>query len=126
VDDGCQTISQRHLLGKTWHQGHAVVTVRLDVGYRSPPRLDRPRDQRKSHHADAIQVASGLFCGIERQTRSARVAEESMHMTADRLPAARTRVQRDRVHHPNVAPTHALCVGGQEGAGRSWCWDRTR
>jgi hypothetical protein len=75
---------------------------------------------RKSHHADA-HTWRRVFSAARGRPTPAAVAEESMHGTADRLPAARTWVWSPERHAPAPPPTEALCLGGQEGARRTWC-----
>ena len=109
-------------------QGHAVVTVRRDVGYMSIRRVDPPRHGDKSQHTGAHGWRR-LFSAASPHIQVA-AAGESKHRTADRLPAARTRVRSEGVHDPSAGPTPALSPAklqtgdGQEGAGRLWCWDQ--
>ena len=73
---------------------------------------------RKSHHADA-HTWRRVFAAARHPIR-ANVAGESMHGTADRLPAARTWVWSAGAQCSGTTPTAALRLGGQEGAGRTW------
>lgn len=71
---------------------------------------------RKSHHADA-HTWRRVFAAAPHPNR-ATVAGESMHGTADRLPAARTWVRSTGAGSSGPAPIAALHPGGQERAGR--------
>ena len=93
-----------HLIAR--NQGHAVVTVRLDVGYMSIRRVDPPRHGDKSQHTGADRWRR-LFSATSPHIQVA-AAGESMHRTADRLPAARTRSGLVGVQRPMAGPTEAL------------------
>ena len=80
--------------------------------------LTRHAVTRKSHHADA-DMWRRVFAAVRHPIR-ATVAGESMHGTADRLPAARTWVWSAGAQCSGSTPTVALRLGGQKGAGRTW------
>ncbi len=116
-------VQRAHYRDTRWRASDPKVTRSSRSGsmfVTEPSRgLTRHAMARKSHHADA-HTWRRVFAAARHPIR-ADVAGESMHRTADRLPAARTWVWSAGAQCSGPTLTAALRLGGQEGAGRTWC-----